>query len=133
MSYFMPYFDNLMKKLVLLAKREMGTAKIRFLLTKSISQSFLNFLIWNFLKMSYIIPYFDNLMKNSCVTYEKFASSNLTKSKKLRKIQSQEMLPPWQSKFNWTNLGRFCSLSSQIFLKCLYMWYILMIWRKIEG
>ena len=59
-SYFMIYFDILIKN-GQSVRREMGTAKIRFLLTKSISQSFLNFLISNFHKMSYFMSYFYNL------------------------------------------------------------------------
>ena len=77
----MIYFDILIKN-GQSVRREMGTAKIRFLLTKSISQSFLNFLISNFHKMSYFMPYFDNLMKKIGVTCEKFVLSKLTKYQK---------------------------------------------------
>ena len=59
----------------------MGTAKIRFLLTKSISQSFLNFLISKFHKMSYFMPYFDNLMKKLLLLAKNLSSQNWLSTK----------------------------------------------------
>ena len=56
--------------------------KLSFCLQKSISQSFLNFLISNFHEMSYFMPYFDNLMKKIGGTCEKFVLSKLTKYQK---------------------------------------------------
>ena len=50
----------------------------------SISQSFLNFLNSNFLKISYFLTYFDNLMRKMDVTYDNFSSQILTKSKPLK-------------------------------------------------
>ena len=41
-------------------------------------------------------------------------------------------LPLWQSKFNWSNISCFCTLSPQMFLKHIFLQYILIIYCKIK-
>ena len=41
-------------------------------------------------------------------------------------------IPLWQSRFNWSNLSCFHTFSPQIFLKHLFLQYILIIYCKIK-
>ena len=78
--------------------------------------------------MSYFRLYFDNSMKNLGVIYDNFFPQNLAKSREPREV----VVTPIQSKFNWENLSRFITFSPKIFLKHLFLQYILIIYCKIK-
>ena len=67
-------------------------------------------------------------MKNLGVIYDNFFPQNLAKSREPREV----VVTPIQSKFNWENLSRLCTFSPQIFLKHLFLQYILIIYCKIK-
>ena len=73
--------------------------------------------------MSYFMLYFDNLMKNLGVTNDNFSSQNLAKSREPLEVG----VTPLTATPKLSSTARLRTILPQIFLKHLFLCYILII------